>query len=313
MEQITLDGPAASGKSTISKLIAERLNANYLNTGEMYRTLTREVLKREISPEENSKAIFELFKKLKLSYQKTPGEALLTPCIDGEVVDRTTLRTPEITAKINAVAQIPEVRKGMEEIQRQAGTLGLLVIEGRDIGTVVFPDAKYKFFITASAEVRAKRRFAQTGENPKGAKFKEVVADIERRDHLDTTREISPLKQAPDATRVDTSNISIEEAVAQICNKVKSRRLQSYIDIVYNQELDEITRMETLDRMMIEYSDDKEWITDVYSVLHWLLKKMADQPNLRKRTLHAFLSLSSKEEEMAMDRLRRWFNYYSKD
>ena len=173
--QIAIDGPAASGKSTIAQEIAKKLNATYINTGEMYRTLTKWCMVNEIDAEDSDSIVSKL-DQIDVSYREVDGESTLTCC--GKPVDRTAIRTPEITEKVSIVAKIPQVRQWMVERQRDSASVGLLVMEGRDIGTVVFPDAKWKFFLTASPMERARRRLAQDGEIPDGSTLESVAKAI---------------------------------------------------------------------------------------------------------------------------------------
>ena len=216
--QITIDGPAASGKSTIAQEIARQLNATYINTGEMYRCLTQWCMSQGIEAEDTA-AIINCLDKVDVSYRDINGQSMLTCC--GEPVDRSAIRRPEITAKVSIVAKIPEVRQWMVERQRDsANTVGLLVMEGRDIGTVVFPQAKWKFFLTASPEERARRRLAQDGEIPDGATLDSVAKAIAERDEMDRNRKVSPLVAADDAIKVDTTGLAIEDVMKNIISHI---------------------------------------------------------------------------------------------
>ena len=217
--QIAIDGPAASGKSTIAQAIAQKLDATYINTGEMYRSLTQCCMTEGIDPENETSKIVERLDAIDVSYKEVEGKSVLTCC--NQVVDRASIRTPEITSKVSIVAKIPEVRKWMVERQRDSADVGLLVMEGRDIGTVVFPNAKWKFFLTASPEERARRRLAQDGEIPSGADLASVAKAIAERDEMDRNRKISPLKPADDAIMVDTTGLEIEQVLEKILSYVQ--------------------------------------------------------------------------------------------
>ncbi len=217
--QIAIDGPAASGKSTVAKLVAERLNALYINTGEMYRTLTWVVRQNGLDPDSQTDKVVALLDETDIRYQLTDGSLQLM--CNGRPVDQATVRSPEVTAYVSQVSRIPQVRTWLVERQRESAQLGLVVAEGRDIGTVVFPNAKWKFFVTASPEERARRRLAQDGETPAGATLESIAAEIAERDRIDSTRAVSPLKQADDATLVDTTGMGIEEVLHFVISKIQ--------------------------------------------------------------------------------------------
>ena len=220
-EQITLDGPAASGKSTLAKKVAEALNAYSINTGDMDRALTWCAHRRSINVDDTD-GIINLLDSVNIRYQLVDNKPVLY--CEGKIADQNEFRAPEITEKVSLVAAIPEVREWLVARQRESAGLGLLVMEGRDIGTVVFPEANYKFYVTASPEVRAKRRLSQDGEVPEGATVEKVAKDIAKRDELDMNRAVSPLKQADDAVCIDTSNLTIEEAVEKIVSAVRKKQ-----------------------------------------------------------------------------------------
>jgi cytidylate kinase len=216
---IAIDGPAASGKSTVAALLAERLHIPYINTGNMYRAITWKILCCGIDLNNSDKtALNAMLDSTELLYQKdSDGEFRLL--IDGAAVGNE-IRTAEITSFVSKVAAIPEVRAWLLERQRQMVKLGLIVMEGRDIGTVVFPDAEYKFFITASPTIRAQRRLLQSGETFDGATLESVARDIAERDRLDSTRKIAPLRQAETAQLIDTTELTIAEVVEQVISKL---------------------------------------------------------------------------------------------
>ncbi len=222
-EQITIDGPAASGKSTLAKAVAKKLDAYFINTGDMYRTLTWAAVNRKIDINKESEKIAQLLKVLNICYVVDHEKNLKLTC-EGKAVNLDEIRAPEITEKVGLVAAIPAVRQWLVEQQRKSANLGLLVMEGRDIGTVVFPKANYKFFVTASPKVRALRRLKQDGEVLEGATVEKVAQDIAKRDELDMNRPISPLKQADDAIFVDTSELTIEQAMEKIVGIVQAKK-----------------------------------------------------------------------------------------
>jgi cytidylate kinase len=198
---IAIDGPAASGKSTVAKLIARRLGIPYINTGNMYRAVTLFLLENSIPLE--SAAVTAALPGLSLAYVRGTGgdfQIILNQINPGEK-----LRSPEVAACVSTVAAMPVVRAWLVEKQRQFAASGQVVMEGRDIGTVIFPDARYKFFVTATPEERARRRLAQTSENPDGATIESVAQAIAERDKLDAERAVAPLRRADDALLLDTT------------------------------------------------------------------------------------------------------------
>jgi cytidylate kinase len=221
-KQIAIDGPAASGKSTVAKMIAEQLGAYYINTGEMYRTLTWVVRNQGIDPDTEVGAVAGLLADTEIRYELNDGELVLT--CNGTPVVSSEIRAPEVTKFVSQVARIPAVREWMVDRQRESAELGLVVAEGRDIGTVIFPDARWKFFVTATPEERARRRLAQDGEAPDNATLASVAAEIAERDRIDSTRAVAPLKQADDAVLVDTTGLTIQEVAEFVAGKIEETR-----------------------------------------------------------------------------------------
>lgn len=217
-QQITIDGPAASGKSTVAKAVAEKVGAFYVDTGAMYRVLTWYALEQGVVPQTAPAAVARLLADvtLELQHSRSAHGRGVTLILNGTAVSPKALRAPRVTEQVSFTAKIPEVRDWMVRHQRNAHALGWIVMEGRDIGTVVFPHARYKFFLTATPEERARRRLAQADENARGATVESVAADIRERDRIDSTRDVSPLKPAADATIVDTTGLSIAAVVDRI-------------------------------------------------------------------------------------------------
>jgi cytidylate kinase len=217
---IAIDGPAASGKSTVAGLIAEKLGIPCINTGNMYRAITFYALQQGLNLTECTEAILcPILNSINLSYVKTASgnyEIMLNGTFPGAKI-----RTPEVASFVSSVSALPSVRTWLVDKQRELARLGLTVMEGRDIGTVIFPNAKYKFFVTASPEERARRRLAQDGETPDGATIESVAKAIAERDLLDSTRKIAPLKKADDAVLVDTTCMTINEAIEYILRYIK--------------------------------------------------------------------------------------------
>lgn len=220
---IAIDGPAASGKSTIANKVSEKLHIPYVNTGNMYRAVTLHAMQLGFTPDSpDIDEIVDLaLSQIQLEYVNgTEGKLQLQ--LNGQIVNQE-IRTPEVAANVSTIAAIPKVRKWLVAKQRQFAEMGMIVMEGRDIGTVVFPDAKYKFFLTATPEVRAKRRLNQEGESLAGATVASVAAEIAKRDKMDMNREIAPLRQADDAFLIDSSDMKVEEIVEFITSRVMDK------------------------------------------------------------------------------------------
>ncbi|OFO12615.1 cytidylate kinase [Corynebacterium sp. HMSC22B11] len=226
---LAIDGPSGTGKSTVSRRIAQYAGARYLDTGAMYRVATLHVLKTGIDPADPAAAevIIEATSQLPLQVNEDPQSTEVL--LDGEDVSAD-IRGPEVTAHVSAVAAIPEVRTNLVQLQRDlAAAAGRCVVEGRDIGTVVLPDAPVKVYMTASAEVRAQRRFDQDTAAGREVTFEAVLADVQRRDEADSTRETSPLRPAEDATMLDTGEMSIDEVIEAIAGLIEDSDLDSAI------------------------------------------------------------------------------------
>lgn len=205
---IAIDGPAASGKSTVAKLIAKELGFTFINTGAMYRAVTWYVLQQGIAPAD-TEAVKALLAGIPLSFGK--DGAVSTVMCEGRVLtDELTLQSTN--DNVSTIAAIPEVRALLVEKQREYNLAEPVVMEGRDIGTVVFPNTPYKYFVTASEEVRAARRAAQG-----------LTDSIAERDRKDSARACAPLTMAEDAKLVDTSDMSIEQVVAHIAEDIRTR------------------------------------------------------------------------------------------
>ena len=212
---VTIDGPSGAGKSTISKLLAARLHYTYLDTGAMYRVVGLQVARAglDLEAEGGREKLAELLTDLEMS-MAPGGEGEETRAfLKGEDVS-IVIRTPEMAMVASRVSAEPQVRKKLTEIQRGMGSKGAIVAEGRDMGTVVFPDARYKFFLDASPEERARRRQKQLREQGSTVDYDEILTQIRKRDLDDSTRSLAPLKPAADAIVIDTSQMTINEVVA---------------------------------------------------------------------------------------------------
>ncbi|WLP90575.1 (d)CMP kinase [Gordonia sp. NB41Y] len=217
---IAIDGPAGTGKSTISKLLGDKVGAHYLDTGAMYRAATLAVLRAGV-PADDADAVTAVVDAADIVLQPT-GTGASRVLLDGEDVSGP-IRTDEVTANVSAVSAIPAVRTKLVDLQRRQAENELLVVEGRDIGTVVFPDAVVKIFLTATPEARALRRHRQNLAAGRPSDLDEVLAAVNRRDHLDSTRAVSPLRPADDAIMVDTSDMTLEQVLDHLVDLVRAR------------------------------------------------------------------------------------------
>lgn len=213
---IAIDGPAGAGKSSVARILARRMGYTYLDTGAMYRAVTYEALRRDLSAESD---IIAMARSLDMTV--APGEAHMRVFLGGEeVTDQ--LRTPGVSAAVSRVSAIPDVRAVMVALQRKLAAAGGTVLDGRDIGTVVLPQADVKIFLTASSRTRALRRYAELGGEAAGLSVDAIEEDIRKRDLLDSTRAASPLVPAADAVHLDNSSLTLEEtaeAIMAVCRK----------------------------------------------------------------------------------------------
>jgi cytidylate kinase len=216
---IAIDGPAGTGKSSVSRGLAKELGARYLDTGSMYRIATLAMLRAEVDLEDPEAIAAAAEVPLSVGFDPEVEQT----CLDGEDVSAQ-IRSDEVTRAVSAVSAVPAVRAHLVRLQRElaAGT-DSVVVEGRDIGTVVLPDADVKIFLTASAETRARRRNDQNIAAGLADDYETVLADVRRRDHLDSTRAVSPLRPAEDALIVDTSDMTQAEVIAHLRDLVKER------------------------------------------------------------------------------------------
>lgn len=216
---IAIDGPAASGKSTTAQLLAEKLGYVYIDTGAMYRACALKAKKMgiDINDEES---IRELLDDIDIRIENHNSKNRIF--LDGEDVSED-IRADDISALASAISAIPAVRYKMVELQRKMGEKGGVILDGRDIGTFVFPTAEVKFFLTASPEIRAKRRWLELQQKGINKDFSEVLADLVKRDNNDSQRALAPLKKADDAIEVDTSNMTIEEQTDYLYQIIRSR------------------------------------------------------------------------------------------
>ncbi|WP_456465899.1 (d)CMP kinase [Persephonella sp.] len=217
---IAIDGPAGSGKSTIAKMIARELGFTYIDTGAMYRAVALKIKRLGINPDD-PEAVLEVLKNTEIDLR--PSEEGIKIFLDGEdVSDR--IRTEEIGKIASKIARHGKVREILVQMQRELGKRAKdAVIEGRDTGTVIFPDADIKFFLTASAEVRAERRYRELKEKGLNVNYDRILREVKERDRLDKTRKESPLKPAEDAVIIDTSDKDIDQVFRQLIDIIKKR------------------------------------------------------------------------------------------
>ena len=210
---IAIDGEASTGKSTQAKIIAEKLNINYRDSGAYYRAITLFLIRNQINPKETLGN--DTFSKIDISqkFEKNSFSILL----NGEDVT-SKIRGYKVSLNVSEYAKKPEIRKFVYNLLRKSSKLNSIVVDGRDIGTVVFPDADYKFFLFAKPEIRAQRRHKEI--NDQSVKIESIEREILKRDDIDSTRDIAPLKKAKDAFGIDVSYLSIEEVFEKILQKI---------------------------------------------------------------------------------------------
>lgn len=209
---IAIDGPASSGKSTVAKILAKDFNFVYLDTGAMYRGVTYLALQHQIAFSDE-KGLTELIEQYPISFQQTP-EGQLVFADDQDIT--LAVRQPEVTNAVSEVSAHKLVREKLVFLQQKYGEHGGVVMDGRDIGTAVLPTAEIKIYLVASVTERAERRFKENNEKGISTPFEQLKAEIEKRDLLDSTRDVSPLVQAEDAEKIDTTGMSISQVVQQI-------------------------------------------------------------------------------------------------
>jgi cytidylate kinase len=225
---IAVDGPAASGKSTVSEALARRLGYLYFDTGVMYRAVTWAALERGI-PIEDEAAVTALAEQLRIDVAPpTVGDGrqytVLADGVDGTSVDVTWgIRTSEVNGSVSAVSAYRGVRRALVAQQRRVAADGRVVMVGRDIGTVVLPDADFKIYLDASVEERARRRWLEVRARGEEADYEVVLASMRRRDEIDSHREISPLRAAEDAVTLDTTDLDAEEVLVELERLVEER------------------------------------------------------------------------------------------
>ena len=211
---VAIDGPAGAGKSTIAKLVGKKFDLMYINTGAMYRAVALMAERNDVKPEEVEKLV-KLVDTMEMHFE---NDDLILNGVN--VQEEITM--PEISAIVSNYATIPEVRAKLVELQRNMSEKYDVIMDGRDIGTVVLKDSKFKFFLTASAEERANRRYKELTERGLEVNYDEILSEIIRRDTIDSTREVDPLRKADDAIEIDSSNYNINEVTEIICNFIEN-------------------------------------------------------------------------------------------
>ncbi len=216
MISVAIDGPAGAGKSSVARKVAAKKGYIYVDTGALYRTVAYSAKNDGISFDDNEKVVAHLGEiNIDITYRGDEQRVML----NGEDVSDY-IRTPEISEGASKVSAIPEVRAFLLGLQRKLATEHNVIMDGRDIATVVLPNATVKIFLTASAELRARRRYDELIAKGSDVKFEDVYSDLLQRDHRDSTREVAPLKPAEDSVVVDTSNLNFDESVDAICNVI---------------------------------------------------------------------------------------------
>ncbi len=215
---IAIDGTAGTGKSSVGCAVAAHLGYGFLSTGEMYRALAYKVFAKKINPEDHD-AVLEAARQLRFTFMRQP-DAKLKMFVDGEYLGNK-LHLEEVGAVASRVSTNGEARRVLTDKMRDVGEDGGIVMEGRDVGTVVFPDAEIKFYLDASAEERAKRRVNQLKEAGQKADYNQILKMIQERDYRDSHRAVSPLKPAEDAVVIDTSSLTMQQVIDTVLEKIK--------------------------------------------------------------------------------------------
>ncbi len=222
---IAIDGYSSTGKSTLAKELADKLGFLYIDTGAMYRAVTLYAMEKGFLKPGffDKKKLIEDLKNIHIEFKKNPETGKAEVYLNGKNIEKE-IRSMEVSRFVSLVAEVPEVRKKLVAEQRKMASDYNVVMDGRDIGSVVFPDADLKIFMTASPQVRAKRRYNELKEKGMEVSFEEVLQNVTQRDKIDSTREDSPLVKTPDAIELDNSDLSKEEQFEYVLNLVKQRK-----------------------------------------------------------------------------------------
>lgn len=222
---IAIDGHSSCGKSTMAKKLAKDLNYIYVDTGAMYRAVTLYAMQHDMIKADNevdTQAVIAALGDIDVTFRPADGYDRPVTHLNGECVEEK-IRSIEVSRCVSPIAAIPEVREAMVALQRSMGDAKGVVMDGRDIGTTVFPDAELKVFVTASAEVRAERRYKELQEKGMPADYQDILENVKERDYIDSHREVSPLRMADDAIMLDNSSMTREEQQAWLIERVEER------------------------------------------------------------------------------------------
>jgi len=223
---IAIDGYAGCGKSTTAKQVARELNYLFIDSGAMYRAVTLYVLRHVLPYHEDNEQLKAALDDIKLEFDYSDNPLIPGIFMNGEPVGKA-IRTPQVSGAVSQVATLGSVREAMVDQQRRIAHDQGVVMDGRDIGTVVFPQAELKIFMQADLEVRARRRLAELDQQGINSTLQEVIDNLKARDRIDTTRQIAPLKKADDAVVIDTTHLSIADQVKKVCDLAWERMAQS--------------------------------------------------------------------------------------
>ena len=221
---VTVDAHSSTGKSTVSKILAARLGYTYIDTGAMYRIVTLKAMREGLIKDGNvdDEKLKEVLPTIIFGFKYNEGKKCYESYMNGEYVE-TAIRGLEVSDNVSLIAALPYVRELLVEKQREMAKEGGVIMDGRDIGSVVFPHAEVKFFMTASPEVRAQRRYKELIEKGEKVTYEEVEANVRKRDYIDEHRETSPLVKTPDAVLIDNGDMTVEEEVEEMLKIIRSR------------------------------------------------------------------------------------------
>ena len=222
---VAIDGHSSCGKSTMAKSLAAQVGYIYVDTGAMYRAVTLFAMRQglfDAQGQPDAARLEALVPKIEVSFHLDPTTNLPLVCLNGEVVEEE-VRTLEVSSHVSAIAALPFVREALTRQQQRMGEEKGIVMDGRDIGTVVFPQAELKVFVTASAEVRAQRRFLELTAKGQAVAFEDILRNVQERDYIDSHREVAPLRQADDALVLDNSELTREEQMQWLLDRFEER------------------------------------------------------------------------------------------